>query len=274
MKSTLLLTFTLVRCVLSHELHGTSLHPRSEAVSPSFGYHGLKGPTNWYGINPETNTLCAKGTHQSPIDVSSTGCGPKSANPVFHVPAVPEGAEFLNLGTTVEVIANGTLIKGSKMFNLAQFHFHTPSEHSVDGKYYPMEVHFVFQAQDQSLSVVGFLIDLETPSSHHIDASLLGTIAKSLERIQHAGDSTNTGALAFDKLEQHFAAHGTFQYSGSLTTPPCSEGVSWVVSCTPIVVRAADYLAFRDVIKFNARFTQNTPGEINLIDNAAKELQR
>jgi carbonic anhydrase len=150
MKSTLLLALTLLRCALSHELHGTALHPRSEFASPSFGYHGLKGPTNWFGINPEANALCAKGTHQSPIDVSSTGCGPKSANPVFHVPAVPEGAEFLNLGTTVEVITNGTLIKGSKIFNLAQFHFHTPSEHSVDGKYYPMEVHFVFQAQGVS----------------------------------------------------------------------------------------------------------------------------
>ena len=162
MKSTLLLTFALVRCALSHELHGTSLHPRSEVVSPSFGYHGLKGPTNWYGINPETNALCAKGTHQSPIDVSSTGCGPKSANPVFHVPAVPKGAELLNLGTTVEVITNGTLIKGSKTFNLAQFHFHTPSEHSVDGKYYPMEVHFVFQAQGMFFFFFPFLVSLVT----------------------------------------------------------------------------------------------------------------
>lgn len=59
---------------------------------------------------------------------------------------------------------------------------------------------------------MGFPIDLETPSSHPLDASLLATIAESLEHIQHAGDSTNTGALAFDKLEQHFAAHGTFQY--------------------------------------------------------------
>lgn len=231
MKSTLSLALaSLLGGAFSHELHGTSLHPRSEIVTPSFGYHGLKGPTNWFGINPEANALCAKGTHQSPIDVSSTRCGPKSENPVFHVPAVPEGAEFLNLGTTVEVITNGTLIKGSKMFNLAQFHFHTPSEHCVDGKYYPMEVHFVFQAEgklwtsrvtidfsvadrtDQSLSVVGFPIDLETSSSHPLDTSLLATIAESLEHIQHAGDSTNTGALAFDKLEQHFAAHGTFQY--------------------------------------------------------------
>jgi len=273
MKSTLLLALSLSGCALSHELHGTSFQPRSEFVSPSFGYHGLKGPTNWFGINPEVNTLCAKGTHQSPIDVASTGCGPKSTNPVFHVPAVPGGAEFLNLGTTVEVIANGTLLKEGKMFNLAQFHFHSPSEHSVDGKHYPMEVHFVFQAQDdQSLSVVGFLIDLETPSSDPLGASLLATIAKSLDDIQHGGDSTSTGPLSFDRLEEHFASHGTFQYSGSLTTPPCSEGVSWVVSCAPIVVRAADYTAFRNVLKFNARFTQNTPGEINLIENAAKDL--
>ena len=230
MKSTLLLALPFTGCAFSHELHGTSLQPRSEFVSPSFGYHGLKGPTNWFGINPEANTLCAKGTHQSPIDVTSSGCKAKTANPILHVPAVPRGAEFLNLGTTVEVIANGTLIKDDKIYNLAQFHFHSPSEHSVDGKYFPMEVHFVFQAQgvslsanfnrsiaaatnqtDQTLSVVGFLIDLETSLDDPLDDGLLATIAKSLQEIQQPGNNTTTGALAFDRLEQHFAAHGTFQ---------------------------------------------------------------
>ena len=150
MKTSLLLSLALAGRALSHELHGTTFHPRAEFVSPSFGYHGLKGPTNWFGINPEANALCAKGTNQSPIDVTASTCGPKSANPVFRVPAVPEGAEFLNLGTTVEVVANGTLVNGDKTYNLVQFHFHTPSEHSIDGKYYPMEVHFVFQAQGMS----------------------------------------------------------------------------------------------------------------------------
>jgi len=62
------------------------------------------------------------------------------------------------------------------------------------------------------------------------------------------------------------------RYSGSLTTPPCTEDVSWTVSCAPLTVDVDTFNAFKKNMKFNARYTQNTPGEINLLENIAHEL--
>jgi carbonic anhydrase len=62
------------------------------------------------------------------------------------------------------------------------------------------------------------------------------------------------------------------RYSGSLTTPPCDEDIAWHVSCRPLTISVATYQIVKDVVKFNARFTQNTPGEINLLENVANEL--
>jgi len=146
----LFLFLSLAAGSLAHEHHGTSLYPRAEAIPPpSFGYHGMEGAVNWYNLNKDANELCAKGTHQSPIDLSSTFYV-SSTNSSLSIPAAPQGAEFLNLGTTVEVITNGTLVHKGKTSKLAQFHFHSPSEHSIDGVYYPLEVHFVFQADGES----------------------------------------------------------------------------------------------------------------------------
>lgn len=143
----------LVRVSLGHEHHGTTLYPRQEHVAePSFGYHGITGPLNWFSLNTTTNELCAKGNHQSPIDFAAARCK-TSGGPSISYEAAPHGAEFINLGTTVEVIANGTLSNNGKTSNLAQFHFHSPSEHSVDGRYFPLEVHFVHQAAGKSMSL-------------------------------------------------------------------------------------------------------------------------
>ncbi|KAK5651787.1 hypothetical protein OQA88_11654 [Cercophora sp. LCS_1] len=255
-----------VRGVLSHEAHGTTLFPRAEA-GPAFTYHGATGPLNWHGLS-EANAICAHGKHQSPIDIPSDTCKITPGSQLsIDIPNQPHGAEFENLGTTVEVFTNGTLTNNGKVSKLAQFHFHTPSEHSVGGKYYPLEVHFVFQAEDATLSVVGFLIDVAKWGDR-----LLKAVAAGLPEIQNKGNVTHTDALDFDKLEKHFVEYGTHQYAGSLTTPPCSEGVSWMVSCKPLTIDIDSFNAFRDVIKFNARVAQNVPGEQNLITIAAGNL--
>lgn len=124
--------------------YGTSSFAREPSVPVStFGYTGLQGPLNWYGLNA-TNALCAKGDTQSPINLAS------ASTIVDHVtlkiPSYPKGAVFENLGTNVEVVVNGSLVDNGKTYNLAQFHFHTPGEHKIDLEFYPMETHFVFEA--------------------------------------------------------------------------------------------------------------------------------
>jgi carbonic anhydrase len=207
----LLSILSLAAVALTHEHHGTTLFPRSESASlppPTFGYHGLSGPLNWFNLNATANELCAVGTHQSPIDLSQTFLvSSASSSPLLSLSPSPSGADFLNLGTTVEVLGiNGTFTNKNKTSHLAQFHFHSPSEHSIDGVYYPLEVHFVFQAEDASLSVVGFVIDIGRRSTEP-----LGMLAHALEEIQGRGNETRTGPLWFRGLEEHFSREGVYQ---------------------------------------------------------------
>lgn len=146
--------------------HGTTLFPRdSPAPVSSFGYDGINGPLGWYGLNTTRNSACALGRHQSPINLVPAkypGDGPRLN---FTFDDYCHGADIENLGTTLEVFINGSMTVHdpcrvpnnpplswddagacNKQYGLKQFHFHSPSEHHLDGKVYPMEVHFVFQA--------------------------------------------------------------------------------------------------------------------------------
>lgn len=126
-------------------LHGTSLLRREEGkVKVSdFGYTGLQGPLNWAGLS-EKNSACASSSIQSPINIDKSIELAKVA-PKITIESVEE-AEFENLGSTVEVIVNGTTVVGDKDFRLKQFHFHTPSEHRINEEYYPLEMHMVHEA--------------------------------------------------------------------------------------------------------------------------------
>lgn len=129
-------------------IHGTSLHRREEGPGgtvkvSSFGYTGLLGPLNWAGLAPE-NSACVTSSNQSPVNIDDTISLATEA-PVILIPSV-EAAEFENLGSTIEVIVNGTTTVGGTKFDLKQFHFHTPSEHRIAEEYFPLEVHMVHEA--------------------------------------------------------------------------------------------------------------------------------
>lgn len=118
----------------------------------SYNYTALGGPLNWYGLDPTANSACAEGSHQSPIDIVTDSIDYTSPGTVnLNITNVPS-AEFENLGTTVEVvITNGSLVANGTTYTLAQFHFHTPSEHRINEEYYPMEAHFVFGSEGSLL---------------------------------------------------------------------------------------------------------------------------
>ncbi|ERS95377.1 hypothetical protein HMPREF1624_08255 [Sporothrix schenckii ATCC 58251] len=254
-------------------LSGTKLAARAAdgtvAVS-KFNYTGAGGPLNWYSLNTSANSACSRGKFQSPIDIVTQAIGYAStASLNFSVPAVAS-AKFENLGTNVEVVINGTLVTSNLTYALAQFHFHTPSEHRIDEEYFPLEAHFVFESEASDIAVVAFVFQL---SQFGYSAPLFDSVFAHLDDIATPGTFTKTGPLDFAGLEKHFNDHGVYAYTGSLTTPPCSENVAWYISTEPVPLNVQTYNAVKKVVKFNARYTQNTLGLDNLLELSAAALQ-
>ena len=149
--STLLLSTSFVQGVCLHN-HRRNLQagPGSVPIS-NFSYIGVTGPLGWAGLNP-ANVKCSTANVQSPINIEHDVVPLSKTHPQLSIPNV-NSAEFENLGSTVEVVINGTTIFEGKTYNLRQYHFHTPAEHLIDAQFYPMEVHFVNIASGTSLNL-------------------------------------------------------------------------------------------------------------------------
>ncbi|KAK2773308.1 carbonic anhydrase [Colletotrichum kahawae] len=285
MRPSTLLPFATLTTAICH--HRTSLYARS---APEGEVEDLVGPLNWHGRN-NASSKCATGTHQSPINLNDTSATlVPGASLGFDVPAHPDGAVFENLGSTLEVVAeNGTLTRDGRVYALKQFHFHTPSEHRVESEYFPMEVHFVFEADEEAnkskfifrsfllffsslvslstgpaASVVGFLIEVDNAAP----SPFLANVFAHLDEVAEPGSHAETQALDFCELKDLLARSDVYQYSGSLTTPPCTEGIAWNVVAEPLTVDDVTFRAAKRVMKFNSRYTQNVPGQKNLLDHS------
>lgn len=183
----------------------------------------------------------------------------------------PQAIEFENLGTTIEVIVNGTTSFNGSDFRLKQFHIHTPSEHRISEEFYPLEAHFVHEGvtDPTAITVVGVVFDLCT--SANATSPILKGLAPHIEAIREPGTTTSIEeGLDFTGLIKHVQTSDIFQYSGSLTTPPCAEGVTFLIAKTPLAIDVATFNAIKSVVKFNARYTQGTLGEANLVEVAQK----
>ncbi|KAM0543628.1 hypothetical protein ACHAPJ_012218 [Fusarium lateritium] len=329
----LLLLSSFASEALASCAYGTLLHPRAEDGTVEvneFGYTGKTGPTNWVNLDPEANALCSTGVNQSPVDmVSGSFAVVPAAQLRLSIPDMTEGAEFENLGTTVEVVAGqGSMTFANTSYTLQQFHFHLPSEHLNDGTSMAMEMHMVWESADSKIAVVGVFIDVEdgaagggaegnstetpppaatpearslkqkdgfvkmvrkrtpekrqlpgvggtffhvnTPSTSAVTASsLLETVFGSVQEIKEPGTLTKTQSLSMAELVSTLAA-GSFQtYEGSLTTPPCSEGVRWLVSDQKLSIQATTFHSVQSVIGFNSRFPQGALGEPNALAGLA-----
>jgi carbonic anhydrase len=153
-----------------------------------------------------------------------------------------------NNGHTFQVnVDKGSSIKvDGKTFELLQFHFHTPSEHTVDGRPFPLELHLVHQAADKSLAVIGVLMTEGTSNS---------VLAKFWDKLPKTASEVDTGQNIELKDLLPRGTDDYFTYAGSLTTPPCSESVRWIVLQQPVQVAKAQIATFRAVFPNNSRPT-------------------
>jgi carbonic anhydrase len=221
---------------------------RTPGPQAQWSYRGATGPDHWGDLSPEY-VLAKTGKHQSPVDIATSRVVRKDASPLV-LSYRPTSLEIMNNGHTVEddYHGGGVLAIGGHEYTLAQFHFHSPSEHVIDGKHAPMEMHLVHKDAQGRLAVVGVLI--QEGASHPELALLWEHLPDSPGRAEAvAGAEVNASKLLPGSL-------ACYRYTGSLTTPPCSEDVAWFVLQEPIQASADQIAAFRRVIDGNNRSTQ------------------
>ena len=219
--------------------------PGFAAEGAHWSYEGDHGPSHW-GDLEAASKVGSVGSQESQIDIHSSI---KSQLPALKItwPKMPD--MIVNNGHTIQVNADpgNSLTVGSSKYELLQYHFHHPSEHLIAGKAYPMEVHFVHRESSGNLAVIGALM---AAGKANAAFNKIVTAMPSKE-----GPAVKMSAAA-DPNQMLPAGRSYYRYSGSLTTPPCSEVVNWLVLRDPIQVARADIDAFGKLFPMNARPVQ------------------
>ena len=216
-----------------------------------WGYAGEGGPEKWAELNPEFRQ-CAIGTRQSPIDIRE---GIRVDLEKIQFEYRPSSFAVLDNGHTIQVNVspgNSLQVMGRR-FELLQFHFHRPSEERINGRQFDMVAHLVHKDAEGRLAVVAVLLERGQ------DQALVQTIWNNLPL--EKGDALPApGQLDLNQLLPENRAYYT--YMGSLTTPPCSEGVLWMVMRTPVQVSPNQIAIFSRLYPMNARPIQAGSGRL------------
>jgi carbonic anhydrase len=210
-----------------------------------WGYEGDKGPEHWGDNFP----ICGKGKKQSPLNI----IGPFEKSKDTLTVDYKEGPlKMLNNGHTIQVNVEpgSTLTIGKESFDLLQFHFHRPSEEQVDGKNAAMVAHFVHKSKEGKLAVIGVMLN-EGKDSAAIKTLWANLPPKEMEEFLPPKVMFNPGSMLPKEL-------GFYNYEGSLTTPPCTEGVQFYILKTPAELSKQQLAKFP--FKLNARPVQSLNG--------------
>ena len=216
------------------------------AGAPHWGYTGDAGPEHWGALAPDFKT-CSFGKQQSPVDIA----GPieaKLGDLEIAYQAAP--LRILNNGHTVQInyAPGSSLTTRGRSYEVVQFHFHTPSEHTVSGRHYPMELHIVHQTAAKELAVLGVFLDAGTANT------ALAPIWDAMP--MHEAPEASVPGVTINVKSLLPASLAYYEYLGSLTTPPCTENVLWLVARTPVSVSEAQIAKFKQAFPMDARPVQ------------------
>lgn len=211
------------------------------AEGAHWSYEGKAGPGNW-------GKTCSTGSQQSPVDIIGTV---KADLPKLDIAWGNRVETIVNNGHSIQlgVGAGSTLTVASEKYNLVEFHFHRPSEHRIDGKTFPMEIHFVHANAAGTLGVIGVLMAAGKPNA------VFNKIVATMPR--KPGPPVPADA-AIDPNVLLPAGRGYYRYAGSLTTPPCQEIVAWMLLTDPVDVAEGDIAGFAKLYPMNARPMQKS----------------
>jgi len=239
MTKKLLLTTALLGASFLHAEHAKAdikLQHNKHAHTMHWGYDGEGSPENWGKIDPRFAT-CSNGVNQSPIDLRGFT---ESELPAIDFNYTLTSSDILNNGHAIQAnVKNGSSISiDGKRFELKQFHFHNPSENNINGKSFPLEAHFVHASKAGELAVVAVMFEE-------------GAQNKALTELwakmpQNVGDKNPIDAKNLDALLPKDRDY--YRFNGSLTTPPCTEGVRWLVMKKSVMLSAAQIETFKKVM--------------------------
>lgn len=225
-------------------------HSKNESDHPHWSYSGAGGPDHWSELEPAF-APCKMGEYESPIDIEGAT---KSDLAALQFAYQPSPLTFVDNGHTLMVnyAAGSELTLRGKKYQLKQFHFHHPSEEHISGKPFEMVVHLVHADDQGHLAVVASLVKpgRENP--------LLATLWKNIPHEKEKPETRSEVTIqASDLLPD---TRGYYEFQGSLTTPPCTEGVEWFVLKTPIEASTAQIDTFARIYPNNARPVQPLHG--------------
>lgn len=231
------------RYVLGVTLAAGVLATLGAVSAQTFGYFGDIGPAHWGQLSPDWET-CSSGERQSPVDFRQF-----TPRRNFSIDYGTTTGEIFNNGHTIEVETEGdnTLTLAGVAYKLVQFHFHAVSEHRVNGRGFDMEMHLVHQSAAGASAVIG--VFLKRGARSRALAPIFAHLPDDIN-VHHPLDAPFNPAEFLPSSRTHY------RYGGSLTTPPCTEGVHWIVMTEPVTVSDEDMAQFAERIHFNARFVQ------------------
>lgn len=219
------------------------------APAPHWGYQGDGGPAAWAKLRPEFS-LCGSGQRQSPVDIR--GGLAVDLEPVQFAYTDSRFGVIDNGHTVQANIAEGShIVVGGQRYELQNVHFHRPSEERIDGRQFEMSIHLVHRDAQGRLAVVALLVD--RGPAHPVVQTVWNNLP--LEPNQEVPARVTLPLPALLPDDRRY-----YTYMGSLTTPPCTEDVRWVVMRQPVAMSAEQIELFARIYPMNARPIQQLAG--------------
>ncbi len=210
-----------------------------------WGYKGSEGPQHWGEIDPKFR-MCRLGANQSPVNMSRFI---EAKLPPLKITYAGISHDVVNNGHTIKVTTQGKdiVVVDDIPFTLVQYHFHTPSENILNGKHFPMEAHFVHQSKDGEYLVIALMFQ-EGEKNRALE-KVLADLDPRVNHTKKLKEMFNPGDFFPKKLDY-------YRYDGSFTTPPCTEGVRWIVIKQPVEASKEQIAKMHKIMGSNNRPTQ------------------
>jgi carbonic anhydrase len=235
--------------LLAFALFAALLYAQPGQPPPHWSYEGEAGAAHWGDLSPDF-AVCKTGHQQSPVNITNAVVSKLPAIEFDYKPAV---LKIVDNGHTVQVnYPLGSYIKvGDRTYQLLQFHFHHPSEEQIQGKSHDLVIHLVHQDAEQHKAVVAVLAD--RGQSNPVIQAVFSHLPKSKGQEVTTDQTINAGDLLP-------ATRSYYTFPGSLTTPPCSEGVTWFVLKASVTLSSSELGQFTSLYPHNARPVQPLNG--------------